>query len=321
MAKVPCPSCKQYYDEIPHFAPSRSKWAFHKRSEVCVYCLEKNLDSEDFNDVDSILRHLNLPFMLDDWMKLYEANGARTLRVYVQMFADTGEYADNVIDWTYYNDQWLRAMKEGTMDQQITVFQDTWLHDMKLKWQGDYLPEEFQYLENLYDNLLKSQNILPGISQSLAIMLCKLLLKAETDLREGKSIKETLTEIKNVMALAGFEAKGSKNTGDFETMGELVVWLEKKGWQPQFYDGQSRDEVDIVMKDTQAFLRRLVLGEPSLPDQVQQRKEAFIASKQLESEVFMDETHFDEYETAMLKGTDYEGEMNLEDDDDDDDTE
>lgn len=316
MAKVPCPSCKQFYEEVPHFAPSRSKWAYHKRSEICIYCLEKQLNSQDFNDVDSLLRYLNLPFLLDDWMKLYEMNGPKTLRVYVQMFADAGEYEDNVIDWTYYNEQWLKAIAEGTMDQQITVFEDTWLADMRVKWQGDYVPEHYHYLENLYENLLKSQNILPGLSQSLAIMLCKLILQANENLKANKPIKEILAEIKNVMQIGGFETKGSKNTGDFDTAGELFVWLEKKGWQPKFYDGKNRDEVDIVMKDTQAFLRRLVLGEPSLADQVQQRKEAFIASKQLESEVFMDEKQFDDYETGMLTGADYEGEIDLGDDDD-----
>lgn len=316
MAKVPCPSCKQFYDEVPHFAPSRNKWAYHKRSEMCIYCLEKQLDSQDFNDVDSLLRYLNLPFLLDDWMKLYEMNGPKTLRVYVQMFADAGEYSDNVIDWTYYNEQWLKAIAEGTMDQQITVFEDTWLADMRVKWQGDYLPEHYHYLEHLYENLLKSQNILPGLSQSLAIMLCKLILQANENLKANQPIKEILAEIKNVMQIGGFETKGSKNTGDFDTASELFVWLEKKGWQPKFYDGKNRDEVDIVMKDTQAFLRRLVLGEPSLADQVQQRKEAFIASKQLESEVFMDEKQFDDYETGMLTGADYEGEIDLGDDDD-----
>lgn len=313
MAKIPCPSCKQFYEEGTHFAPSKNKWAFHKRSDICVYCLEKQLNSADFNDVDSLLRYLNLPFLLDEWMKLHETNGARTLRVYVQMFLEAGEYTDNVIDWTYYNEKWMRAIAEGTMGVEIPVFGDQWMNDMKVKWQGaDYTPEEFVYLEDLYNNLLKSQNILPGLSQSFALMLCQLILKANNNLRENKPIKEITAEIKNIMGLAGFETKGSKNTGDFDTMGELVYWLEKTGWQPRYAVAESKDEVDIVIKDTQAFLRRLVLGEPGLADQVQQRKEAYIASKQLESEVFMDEKQFDEYESNLLSGSDYEGEVDLE---------
>lgn len=316
MAKVPCPSCKQFYEEGAHFAPSRSKWAYHKRSDVCVYCLEKQLDPTNFQDVDSLLRHLDLPFLLDDWMKLYEANGAKTLRTYVKMFAE-GEYADGLINWTYYNDKWAKAIAEGTLERVVPVFTDTWLADMKMKWQNDYKPDEFHYLENLYENLLKSQNILPGISQSLALMLCKLILGADQDLRAGLPVKDRIAEIKNIMQVGGFETKGSKNTGDFDTAGELFVWLEKKGWQPKFYDGKNRDEVDIVMKDTQAFLRRLVLNEPGLIDQVQQRKDAYIASKELESEVFMSETQFDSYESSILSGDSYEGTIDLGDDDED----
>lgn len=319
MAKVPCPSCKQFYEETQYFAPSRSKWSYHGRSDTCLYCLEQQLHPEDLNDVDSLMRHLNLPFMVDDWIKLYGSNGAKTLRIYVKMFADpeSGNY-DEVVDWKHYNDKWRDAIANGTMDQEISTFRDGWLDDMRMKWQGDFKPEEFIYLEDLYANLLKSQNILPGMSQSFAIMLCKKIKDTNDNLRQGLAIKEELEEIKRIMALAGFETKGSKNSADFDTMGELMVWLSKKGYEPKFYDGQSRDEVDVVIKDTQAFLRRLVLNEPSLADQVQQRKEAYIASKELESEVFMDEKQFDEYETNMLSGNEYEGDIDLEDDDDGD---
>lgn len=317
MAKHPCPNCKQFYEEH-NFAPANHPFTATGHSEFCVFCLEKLLNPMDINQVDALMRHLNLPLFLNEWTSLAKQNGDKTLRVYLKMFGDGGQYMHNRIDWSQQNYKWKVALEEGELDKMVPVFTTQWMTEMRQKWQVDYTIDQFVFLEDLYANLLKSQNILPGMSQSLALMLCKLILSTNEDLKEGKPIKDKLAEIKNVMSIAGFEAKGSRNTSDFDTAAELFVWLGKKGWQPKFYDGNNRDEVDIVIKDVQAYLRRLVLNEPSLADQVQQRKDAYIASKQLEQDAFMGENEFDEYESAMLNGTEYEGDIDLEDSDDDD---
>lgn len=321
MAKKPCALCKKIYDDVqPNFAPQRSKWAGSTLTEVCLTCIEGKLDPENFTEVDSLFRFLNVPFLLDDWLRLVEINGKKALHFYFKMFDDGGAYKDNLVDWAYYNEKWLKAVREGSLEEEVPALQAEWLKDMTQKWQGDYSPSEFKYLEYLYENLLRSQNVMPGISQSLALLLCKKIVSADRNIREGLPTKDDIAEIKNLMAAGGFETKGTKNTGDFDTVGELFVWLEKKGWEPSFYDGVSRDEVDVVIKDTQAFLRRLVLNEPGLVDQVQQKKDSYIASKELESEIFMDDKQFDDYESAIVSG-DFDGEMDMEDDDTDEDNE
>ena len=39
-----------------------------------------------------------------------------------------------------------------------------------------------------------------------------------------------------------------KNINDFDTIGELVKWFEKRGWRAKYFDKVNRDIVDETMK-------------------------------------------------------------------------
>lgn len=126
-------------------------------------------------------------------------NGPRALRLYFKMFGTDGTYTDNIIDWRYYNEKWLKAIDGQTIEQDVPALQSEWMNDMAQKWQGNYSASEFKHLEYLYENMLRSQNILPGISQSLALLLCKAILRADRNMREGNPTKDDIAEIKNIM--------------------------------------------------------------------------------------------------------------------------
>jgi len=64
--------------------------------------------------------------------------------------------------------------------------------------------------------------------------------------------------------------------------------LVKKGFTPQPFDGVDRDEVDFTITNQKAFLRRLVNNEPTLIDQVAQRRDAYKISQALEDEGLSD---------------------------------
>ena len=73
------------------------------------------------------------------------------------------------------------------------------------------------------------------------------------------------------MKVADFPPKSSQSASSFESMGELVAFLEKTGFINKFYDGEQRDIVDKTIKSQQIFLRRIVSGESNLSERIEQR--------------------------------------------------
>ena len=101
----------------------------------------------------------------------------------------------------------------------------------------------------------------------------------------------------------GFEAKDAKNITDFDSIGEVLVWLGKKGFQPSFAN-EKKDVVDLTMNGVQEYLRRVVLNEPTLADQVEQRKASYELSKKMEE--FDSSENFKKFEESNIK-VEYEG--------------
>jgi thiamine pyrophosphokinase len=57
----------------------------------------------------------------------------------------------------------------------------------------------------------------------------------------------------NIVKTEGFEPKNAKNVGDFDSVGELYTWLEKRGWRPKWHT-EPQDSVDFTIKNIQKYL-------------------------------------------------------------------
>lgn len=309
--KKNCQKCNILKEEKGGFAPMNVKWSVSGYSDMCIDCMEKSFSPTNLNDVDSLMRYLNWPLRLDDWTRLYSTNGQKTLTMYLKMFTD-GIYAKDLIDWKMFNEKWIAAIADGTVEEEVAVLQNDWMVSMRAKWQMDLTMAEFRQLEQIYEDVAATQNMNPGLSDIFGLMLCKKIFLTDQKIRKGEETKNDIAEIKNLMAVGDFEAKGSRAGSDFNTVGELFSWLVRYGWKPKFYDGKSRDEVDLTIKDIQAYLRRLVLGEAGLTDMVQDRQRTYLSSKQLEEDVFMTDSETDEYDVHTMAGA-YEGDIDLSD--------
>mgnify|MGYP003505934165 FL=1 len=72
-------------------------------------------------------------------------------------------------------------------------------------------------------------------------------------IREGADFDKILASYDKLVKTAEFTPKNVKNINDFDSVGELIKWLEKRGWKNTFYDDVSRDIVDETMQNFQAF--------------------------------------------------------------------
>lgn len=75
------------------------------------------------------------------------------------------------------------------------------------------------------------------------------MLNATKKIRAGGDAKDEMKVCHDIMKANGFEPKNAKNIGDFDSVGEIFAWLEKRGWNPEWAHPQN-DEIDLMMKNT-----------------------------------------------------------------------
>lgn len=278
------------------FPRSKAMWFKNGVANICTDCLEDQLDCTDLNLADKILQYLDIPFNPNEWIQLYEDNGSRTLRVYLTRYI--GQKNTRNLDWSRANEKWKERRNNGTLDQSIEVLNQDYIEEMREKW-GDYSVEEYGMLEALYKDILRTQNIITGIQVDQAQNLCRLSLIVRSKIQHGEDASKELKMYNDLIKAGGFEPKNARSYGEFESIGEVINYLVRKGYQPKFYDGQERDMVDLTMKNTQAYLQRLVANEPNLPDLVAQRRDGYRIAQQLEEEG-LDDASMDQYNDSTV---------------------
>ena len=79
----------------------------------------------------------------------------------------------------------------------------------------------------------------------------------------------------------------SKNANDFDSIGELALWLEKRGFANQFYDGATRDIIDETLKNMENWVQKLYINEGGIGEEISERIE------QLKNTAADEQTYFD----------------------------
>ncbi|MBR5939479.1 hypothetical protein IKZ77_02935 [Candidatus Saccharibacteria bacterium] len=74
-------------------------------------------------------------------------------------------------------------------------------------------------------------------------------LELESRIRAGVDFDKLLSSYDKLVKVAEFTPKNVKNANDFDSVGELIKWLEKRGWVNKFYDGVTRDVIDETIKN------------------------------------------------------------------------
>lgn len=117
----------------------------------------------------------------------------------------------------------------------------------------------------------------------------------------------------NILKAEGFEPKNAKNIGDFDSASELALWLEKRGWHPNWCD-EPKDSVDFTIKQMQTFTKRLVEGEGNIGDQVADRRQQLELAARIEEN---GESAVNQYSEQQVEATiEYDEEGEMFDDDD-----
>lgn len=278
---------------------------------ICRQCLAKQIDcayrdGNGWNVVDKICQWADVPFVPEYWEKVHEGYGREALGTYIATFRSEPY---NCLDWKQYNDVYLQIKEEGRLEDALPEIKERNLRQLKQKWGPNYDEQEIEYLENLHQGLLSSQNIVGALNEDQALKLCKISLVIENKIRAGLDFDKDLRAYDSLSKLANLTAKVVKDGHEFCSIGELFAYLEKRGWKNEYYDGAVRDEADYTLKDIKYWLQYLYTNETGVAEEIEQRIQHLKTAAELSGGSFNEEEfreYIKEQGTAQIEEEDFD---------------
>ena len=267
------------------FAPTKSIFYSDGALPICNSCIADYLESYDFDweAVNKVCQWADIPFVPREWERLHELNGNDVFAVYAEVFAQS-EYED--LGWHDYFQAFKDLKASGDIEDELPGIADQKRKQLQERWGANYDDEALRYLENLYNGLMTTQNVNGALQVDQAIKICKMSYEIDNRIREGSDFDKLLASYDKLVKAAEFTPKNVKNINDFDSVGELIKWLEKRGWKNTFYDGVTRDIVDETIKNFQNFNQRLYTNESGIGEQITERINALKQAKQIEEESY-----------------------------------
>jgi len=292
-----CAQCGQSFGPENY---CRTKSIFYPKGyiPICNDCLEAKLRSQDFSwqAIDKFCQYMDIPFNPEQYEKLREINGERAFIIYTELFYE-GKYAN--LNWKTYNDIFIDLEKNGFINQELPLIKEERRLELVEKWGGSYSDEGLNYLENLYNGILRTQRISGALNVDQALKICKISYTIDLRIESGEEFDKLLSSYDKLVKEAGFTPRNAKNASDFDSVGELCLWLEKRGFKNPFYNEVTKDIVDETIKNIQSWNRKLYTNESGIGEEITKRVDALESASKLENyyEVGTNtETELDDYD-------------------------
>lgn len=252
---------------------------------ICKFCIEELVRSrqDNWNIVNKLCQWADVPFEIDKWEEIYETNGKSSFDLYCKIYRQM-EY--QTINWTTYNKKYLELEKRNKLEDEMPGLREERIKQLQIKWGPNYCEEQIIYLENLYVGIMNSQNVNGALQEDQALKLCKISLVMDERIRAGEDFDKLMSSYDRLTKTADFTPKNVKNANDFDSVGEVFSFLEKRGWLNQFYDGAVKDEVDNTMKNVQSYVRKLYINETGISEDVDRKIEQLKVAQELEKKAF-----------------------------------
>lgn len=278
----PCDCCGRPKNSS-HYIRTKMPFTVTGFLPICKECLGADLAKAEYSWdwMDKFCQWTDIPFIPEKFEEIKETNLDEDILMAYSTLFFSEEYGE--VGWKEYNDAYLDLKEHGDLKEVVPLIKDEERARLQEKWGYNYDDEALHYLENLYNGLLMTQNVSGALQGDQALKICKISYELDLRIREGTDFDKMLASYDKLVKTAEFTPKNTKNAGDFESMGELVRWLEKKGFKNQFYDGETRDVVDETIKNIQAWNQRLYTNESNIGDEITQRIQSLQNVAQLES--------------------------------------
>lgn len=279
-----CCKCGQMFGE-EGFAPTKSLFFPDGVITICNDCVDRDLAAHDWDwdYIDKMCQMADIPFIPKEWERLRKMNDKEVFYRYATIFL-ASEYEG--IGWSDYYKAFKELKEAGTIEEELPEIAEKRERELKEKWGANYDKEALQYLEGLFHGLMTTQNVNGALQIDQAKKICKMSYEVDRRIEEGSDFDKLLASYDKLIKAAEFTPKNVKNINDFDTFGEAIKWLEKKGWRNTFYDNVTRDIVDESMKNFQNFNQRLYTNESSIGEEITRRLDALKHTAEIENESY-----------------------------------
>lgn len=302
-----CPLCKGNFGAENY---TRTKSIFYPDGYVpiCNDCLKEYLIDKDFNwqAVDRLCQYMDIPFVPKEFEKLHKIHGDDVFPVYAEIFL--GEEYEG-LGWDDYFKEFQELKRTGQLEDNLPGLSEEKRAKLIKRWGANYDDESLDYLEQLHEGLLQTQNVVGALQSDQALKICKMSLEIDNRIRAGEDFDKLLASYEKTVKIAEFTPKNVKNANDFDSVGELIKWFEKKGFKFKYFDGVNRDIVDETIKNIQAYNRRLYTNESEIGEEITNRIEALERADRLEkgaasfeSKNFYGDSEYDDLEDYENEG-------------------
>ena len=186
---------------------------------------------------------------------------------------------------------------------------------LRLKWGKAYKPEEWIYLEQLYNDMMESYDIQTAGHIDTLKFICKTSLKMNQliDIGDIEGFQKVSRVYNELMKSGKFTAAQNKaETGEFvDSVGELIELCEKEGYIERYYIEKPNDKVDFTIQDMQRYTKTLIEEETNLSNMIemalkQNAKEDEDEKNQLDDDIVDDADLTIEDLEKSLKDEDFE---------------
>lgn len=293
------------------FAPTKSLFYPDGVIPICNDCIDKMISEKegDWSFIDKLCQMADIPFIPKEWQNISDLNPIGAFYKYAQIFLSS-EYEG--VAWSDYFDLYRRLREANKLEDELPGISDDKRLRLQKMWGNTYDDEALEYLDNLYQGLLATQNINGKLQMDQAQKICKMSYEIDRRIEEGADFDKLLSSYDKLVKAAEFTPKNAKNINDFDTFGEAVRWMEKNGWRNRFYDNVTRDIVDETIKNYQNFVQRLYTNESTIGEEITRRIEALKTTAKLEQEDYYDTNK--EYDLDKFEREGYEVEFEGEND-------
>lgn len=314
--KLTCQKCNQE-KPFEDFLRSKNPFAISGHLDLCLSCATRILNEHNWSwkMVDKFCQFMDIPFIPDQFERAKDLNEETALRTYVELFFRE-EYVS--LDWSQYFKVFTDLKRSSLLEDELPLLREEKLRTLALKWGESYDDVDLYRLENMYTNLLATQNINGASEQDLALKYCRVALLVDKAIENGSTnLDKLISSYDKIAKMGEFTNKTGQKMGDFESVGELVYWLEKRGWVNNYYNNVPKDIVDETIQNMQLFAQRLYTGESGIGEEISRRIALLESVAELEENNydFEEDYDLDMYESdgvKLLSQLDGEFEVDLE---------